>query len=258
MSNFLKYLYTAIILSLSLFVISSCSEEKEDFATDKISDYVSLSAGKSITYRIDSTVFVKNGTVVETHKYRVKHTVLYETNDNEGNKTYIIQRLINNENGTGAWVQNGNYSVTPLKNQLIITNDNLRVVALQMPLSQGLSWSGNSSLPFNPYGSIYDMDTDDLMNRWSFSYTNYGNETYEGQQYSNVWTIMQNNELSNIPPVPENSYGYKAVSVEKYAKNIGLVYKDYHIYEHQPGNAGSGNQPYYAGFGITMWMIEHN
>jgi hypothetical protein len=44
---------------------------------------------------------------------------------------------------------------------------------------------------------------------------------------------------------------------ELYAKGIGLVYKNLEIYERQPPNVDNPQQTY-TGFGITMWMVEHN
>jgi hypothetical protein len=34
------------------------------------------------------------------------------------------------------------------------------------------------------------------------------------------------------------------------------VYRDYVILEYEPNTTGP--EPYYRGFGISMWMIDHN
>ncbi|MCH5600908.1 hypothetical protein [Niabella ginsengisoli] len=214
--------------------------------------------GKSITYRLDSTVFVLSGTVEEIHKYQVKHTVLQETDNNNGSKTFVVQRLINNETATGPWLNNGTYQVVLFDNKAEVINDNLRVLALQAPLKQGFSWKGNSQLPSAPYAQLYDMAAGREMNEWDFTYTTSGNENIEGQEYQNVWTVEHHDETLNIPPTPNTSYGSKEVSSERYAKGIGLVYKDFQLYEYQGGNQESGYKPYYTGFGITMWMIAHD
>ncbi len=245
-------------LLLLVFVTASCVEEKEIFESAPLMDYVALSPGKFITYRLDSTVFERSGTVVAVHKYQVKHRVVQETAGENGARIFLVQRTINNENGTDSWINNGNYYVTVSDKKVEVTDNNLHIVVLQAPLSKGFNWKGNSRLALYPYTPLFDMAAGMEMNKWNFAYTGFGSETFAEQQYNDVWTIEQHNEILNIPPTPDTKIGTKEVSVEKYAKGIGLVYKDLQIYEYQ--GAGSSNNPdaHYTGFGITMWIVDHN
>jgi hypothetical protein len=45
------------------------------------------------------------------------------------------------------------------------------------------------------------------------------------------------------------------MAIEKYAKNIGLVTRDFILWEYQPP---SSEPAHFTGFGIKMWMINHN
>ena len=112
-------------------------------------------------------------------------------------------------------------------------------------------------MPASPYQQLFDMEVGRQINSWDFIYQQFGNETIEGQSYQDVWTIQQSNVIQNIPPSSSDTYGYKEVSIEKYARHTGLVYKDFQLYEHQPPNSDNP-QPTYIGFGITLWMIDHN
>ena len=250
-----KYLY---MLFLSVLLIS-CSDKKEIFETDSVSDYMPLSIGKTITYRLDSTVFTRGGTVTEVHKYQVRHTITSETTDNTGRKTFVVKRQLNNETATGSWVNNGSYFITPYDKKMEVVDNNLRIIVLQAPFRQGFTWKGNSQLPFAPYGPpLFEMTTGQQMDAWDFKYTGFGNESYEGQQYNDVWTVEQQNDIMGLPPTDDTKIGTKEVSIEKYAKGIGLVYKDFQLYEYQ-GAGGAGNpSAHYTGFGITMWMVGHN
>lgn len=244
----------------ALFCVGfSCSDKKEILKTDSLSDYYPLELGKSITYRIDSTVFLKSGSLTEVHKYQVKHTVLQETTDNNGNRTYMIGRALNNEAGTGNWTSDGSYAVTLRENSVDVTNDNLTVTVLQLPFKNGFSWKGNSRLPLKPYDQLYDMEIagNDLQD-WVFSYTGFGDTENQGQAYNDVWTVTQNDYTLNIPPTADTKFGYKEVSTEKYAKGIGLVYKDFQLFQYEDGSNHDFPAPHYTGFGITMWMISHN
>ncbi|MFV0606119.1 MAG: hypothetical protein ACK5NK_09785 [Niabella sp.] len=254
----MKY-YHFILIAIVSLSLTACEQTTEDFVTETYESYYPLQVGKYITYRLDSLVFVQSGSVPETHRYMVKHTISAEITDASGRKAFLVNKLINNENGSGPWLENGNYTVTPLADQVEVNEDNLRVIKLHNPFKLGFGWKGNAYLPTSPYRPAYDMDAGSEMNTWTFSYSNNNDTTVNGHQYQNVWTVLQNEFVLNLPPTPGvKAYGLMEVGKEQYSKNIGLVFKDYKIYEYQPGHADNGEQPSYTGFGITMWMVDHN
>lgn len=254
----MKYFCNILTSVLCCFFLTSCQNTNENFVTDNITDYfIPLQTGKYITYRLDSTVFVKSGASIEIHKYQVKHTVQQQIMDNLGNRSYLIHRTISNETGTGPWVDNGNYWVTPTENRIEVIENNLRYVPLRMPLKTGFTWKGNSMMPGSPYKPLFNMDTGSDINTWDFVYTSFGDTTVQNNNYKNVWSVSHSNFILNIPPTANTSIGAKEVSSEKYAKGIGLVFKDFQLYEYQ-GPHADNPQPSYNGFGITLWMIDHN
>ncbi|WP_346236805.1 hypothetical protein ABDK00_013820 [Niabella insulamsoli] len=237
-----------------LFSVFSCSEEKEIFETDMVSEYMPLQVGKTITYRLDSTVFTRGGSTIETYKYQVRHTVISEESSGNGSTSFFIKRDINNETASGSWTNNGSYTVQVFDKKIEIINDNLRVTTLQAPLKQGFTWKGNSQLPDKPYEQLFEMSAGESMNDWDFTLSNSGTETIENQSFQNVWTVEQHHNILNIPPTNNTSYGEMEVSTEKYAKGIGLVFKNFQLYEYQGPNA-EVPAGHYTGFGIKMWMI---
>lgn len=243
--------------SFLLLAFVSCSDKKEVFETEKISEYLPLQVGKYITYRLDSTVFTVSGTKSEVRKYQVKHTVVNEMLDDANNKTYLVQRAINNETASGTWSNNGSYYVTPGEKSIDVIDNNLRVTVLHAPLRADFNWNGNSKLPFDAYEQLFDFSVVGMeTNKWNFRYGTAGNFSYAGREYLNVWTVEQHSDSLNIPPTPNSVVGYKEVSTEKYAKGIGLVFKNFQLYEYE---VSSGSvTPQYRGFGITQWMIDHN
>ncbi|SDC34550.1 hypothetical protein [Niabella drilacis] len=249
-----------LLLLFTALLLFSCGEKKADFTpASQVKDYFPVQIGKSITYRIDSTVFVKSGSQIEVHQYQVKHSIVDTTRDNQQRLTYIVQRSIRNADGSGGWSNNGRYYITPLENSVEVVEDNLRVVKIANPVLTGRSWKGNAFLPIGPYETAFGTQAGKEMNAWEFTFKSQGNESIEGQQYSDVWTIEQSNRIMNLPPPVSNpGYGSMEVSSEKYSRGIGLVYRNYQIYDFQPGYGDNGYQPTYAGFGITMWMIDHN
>jgi hypothetical protein len=81
--------------------------------------------------------------------------------------------------------------------------------------------------------------------------------SYQGQNYTDVYTVEQADEAINVPITDPTAYAANTRSVERYSKNIGLVYRELELWEYQPNPGGAGG-PYKTGFGIKMWMIDHN
>ncbi len=244
------------LIALSLVMLFSCSDKKEEFPTEALSEYFPLEPGKSITYRIDSTVFTNFQRDVEVHSYQVKHVVDAETVDNLNRPTYRIYRFLRNADGTGEWINNGSYFVTPLFDRVEVIEDNLRFIKLHAPLREGYNWKGNSYLHLDPYSS-YKFTSFGYMRNWDYNYDSFNSSfEYENQVYNDVWTVEHENFGDNYPVTEAARPGGMTRSVEHYAKNIGLVHKEYAIIEYEPNT--SGPEPYYRGFGITMWMIDHN
>jgi len=253
LQSFTRFGLLAIIV-LSLF---SCNE-KEEFISDKSSDYLLLTPGKYISYRIDSLVFTNFGRTIETHRYQVKDQVDALVTDNLGRPSYRVFRYIRDSVGTLPWQPSGTYYVTVLSDQAELIEDNLRFIKLHQPIKDGYSWKGNKYLPTDPYGSKFNFSNDDNMGDWDFYYDGASSSfSYQGNNYSNVYSVEQADEAFNVPITSPTSYAAKSRSVEKYSKTIGMVYREYELWEYQPNPGGAGG-PYYTGFGIRMWMIDHN
>ena len=244
------------ILLLSIF---SCNKS-EELVTDSVSDYLPLIKGKYITYRLDSMVFTNFQSEAETHRYQLKVMVDDAITDNLGNPTYRINRYIRDSAGTTDWKAYGTYYITPLKTRVETIEDNMRVIKLQMPVKEGFSWKGNDYLPTNPYDPIFGntFGSDDNMKDWDFMYDTFdATLLYRGNTYKDVWTVEQEDFSDHVPAVlPPSTYASRARSVEKYSKKIGLVYREYTLWEYQLATGNSNNA--FSGFGIVMWMIDHN
>jgi hypothetical protein len=243
-----------VVITLVFF---SCSGKKEEFVTEPLSDFMVLQPGKYITYRLDSLVFTNFGKNTEIHKYQMKHEIDAELVDNLGRPSWRVYTYLRDSAGTELWTPIGSYFITPLAQRIEVTDDNLRVTKLQLPITEGFQWKGNTYLPDEPYAEAYDFNNDNDMKTWNFTYDAFEPiSTYQGHNYTDVRTIIQQDDSFNVPVVDVSTYGYKTLAIEKYAKNIGMVYRKYEMWEYQPNISGAN--PYNTGFGVTLWMIDHN
>jgi hypothetical protein len=240
-----------VITTISLF---SCKGKKEELISEKLSEYIPLQPGKYITYRLDSMVYTNFGTVSVTRRYQVKHVVDAQITDNLGRPSYRVYTYITDSAGAQPWTVSGSYYVTPLTQQTEVIDDNMRVAKLHLPIKEGFQWPGNTYLADDPYYPTYDFNNDNDIQAWDFTYDVFEPATsYRGNNYTDVITVLQQDESGNAPVVDVNAYGYKTLALEKYSKNIGLVYRRYELWDYQKDPI-----VHYTGFAVTMWMIDHN
>lgn len=253
---------SALRLRLSIFAviclaISSCTSTTEELMAEPLTDYLPLQVGKYITYRLDSVVTIEFQRKLDTNSYQVKHVVDALLTDNQGRPSYRIYRYINDVTASGLWIPNGSYFITVLADKVEVTDDNLRFIKLQAPLKEGFSWNGNSYLTLDPYKSAgYNFALFGYMKDWEYRYEPFeSSTTFKGIDYTDVYTVEQEDFGDNIPVVVPQAPGGRIRAREAYSKNIGLVYKEFTILEYEPNLSGNS---YYTGFGVTMWMIDHN
>ena len=242
------------VLSVLLW---SCEKKVEDFKTEPVTDYMPLEAGKYFIYQTDSTVFTNLGRTEEVHSYQEKDVIDAQVTDNLNRTSYRIYRFLRDSAGTGPWVAAGTYLITPLQESIEVVDNNLRTLRLVSPIAVGTTWKGNRYLPTKPYSSQYSFNNDDNMADWDFTIDS-TNETVtlNGIAYNDVIKITSADESINVPITDPQSYAARTLSVDQYAKGIGLIYQEYVLWEYQPNPGGSS--PYQIGFGVKRTLLEHN
>lgn len=248
-----------LLPSLAAFLLTSCENEKETIEVESPQSYLRpLQPGKFITYKLDSTVFLQAGRVEETHSYQEKHIVDAVITDNLGRTSYKIYRYLRDA-ANMPWRPAGTYVMTPLTNTVEVIEDNMRVVVLAGPIREGQSWRGNQYLASEPYSYLYNFSNDNNMGDWNFTIESLGQtETINDQKINDVLTVRRvEDELTNVPIRDKSAFASKTVSVDKFAKGIGLVYQQHILWEYQP-STGPSSTAYYVGFGVTRSLLEHN
>lgn len=241
-----------------LAVLWSGCQEKEILSSPTIADFLPLQKGKYIIYRVDSMVFTQFGRQTEVHSYLVMHQVDTLLQDSQGKDCYRIYKFMSDTTGTGNWVAAGTYTITLNGNQVEWNEDNLRQIKLHLPIRPAFSWKGNAYLTANPLDPPYNFSNDDDMQQWDYQYVGIPSSfQYRDQPYHEVLTVSQVDSKFNAPVTIPSAYGFRNFALDRFAKGIGLVYREWVCWEYQPNTSGSGG-PYKIGFGITQWMVSHN
>jgi len=90
------------------------------------------------------------------------------------------------------------------------------------------------------------------LQNWDYTYQDKNtSETINNKTYDSTVTVLQVDEEEYTPALDFKNYW-----IEKYAKGVGLIYKEKVMWEHQP--AVGSNPDYFQGFGIKLTIIDHN
>ena len=243
MNKLLSILFAAIML-LGMY---SCKKSTEELKTVPLTDYAPMVVGKYITYQLDSLVFTNFGTIAEVHNYQVKVQVDALTTDALGRPAYRLFRFIK-YNGSPNWIPDNTFWAIHTGNTYEFIENNLRFLKLMQPVREGFSWKGNV------YIDTRSANTDfRYMDDLDYVYENVNQPATVGSfTFDSTITVNQREDSLGLPIIPETQYAEKTLAKEIYAKNIGLVYRNFLHWEFQRVYNG------FVGYGVTYTMIDHN
>ncbi|MEJ7675645.1 MAG: hypothetical protein WKF59_23795 [Chitinophagaceae bacterium] len=239
-------------LLLSIPLLFSCKKENELFTTSTLSDYFPLQVGKYITYNLDSTVYINFGQKDTILKYQVKDSIEKLITDNIGRPAYRIQRYIRKD-ATRAWIANNTFMAIPTATTIELVENNLRFQKLKLPIKEGYTWKGNSFI------DTYSLNsTTKYLDDWEYTYDSVDVPLSLGSiLFNSTLKVSQRDEfLGQDPKLAGTQYAEKNYSIEKYAKGIGLVFKEFLHWEFQ--GTQPGRQAFYIGYGVKLTIIGHN
>lgn len=200
---------TAVLL-LAMAIFSSCNKT-EEFIIDYKYDYYPLETGHYVVYDVDSIVIDDFTQTTDTFRYQKKYVIDSTFTDNIGRAAY---KLIRYQRGdpTQGWTLTDVWYVVRTETTLEVNEENQRFVKLLFPPDEGQTWNGNQyidSVDANWYlwhpsaweYTISEVDKPAIIN---------------GFQFDSTLTVTQQSDSTLIE---------KVISVEKYAKHVGMIYK---------------------------------
>ena len=219
----------------------------ETYDSGSLTDYFPLQVGKYISYKLDSTVFVNFGKQKEVVSYQVKDLVDAEIKDNIGRSSYRIIRF-SRKKASDPWIANNTFMATPTDKSIEFVENNLRYIKLILPVKIDNSWRGNSFI--DTYTPGNDMR---YLDNWDYIYDSVSTPlSINSFNFENSLKVFQRDEEIGNPLIAGTPYAEKTYSVEKYAKGVGLVYREFLHWEYQ------GNTESYSGYGVKLSVIDYN
>ncbi len=200
-------------ITLIIFFIFSCKKD------DKISDiknidysYYPLKTGNYIIYDVTEINIDKAIGIYDTTKYQLKEYVESKFTGSNGKTQYRIERY-KRKNDTIPWTISDVWAIYFLDNKLVKVEENIPIIKINFPVKKDKSWDGNklNTLDSTLF-TITDINIPDTVNSICFDSVL-------------TVTISDNESLIN-----------KKLIYNKYAKNIGLIYKVNIDINSQPDN----------------------
>jgi hypothetical protein len=238
------------LIFISSVIFSACNKDAELLDLPAINDYYPLQVGKYVTYNLDSTVFINFGTKDTIIKYQVKHQIDGQLTDNLGRPAYRVTRYIR-KTAANAWVPDNTFMAVPTDFAMEFIENNMRFLKLKGPIRDAFTWKGNSFI------DTYSLNSNvKYLADWDYTYENVNmSETVGTFNLDSTLSVNQRDEVIGNPN-DANSYSEINFGAEKYARGIGLVYRNFLHVEYQPPTPGRGG--YRIGYGVKMTMIDHN
>ncbi|MCX7727872.1 MAG: hypothetical protein N2203_00210 [Bacteroidia bacterium] len=202
------------ILSELFFLLSviliffSCKKNNHSPLVDLGTDYFPVKTGNYIIYNVDSTVYDEMTHIPKTYKYQLKEIITQSFQNDEGTTAYRLERYIRWYDSTKPydqipWQIKNVWTIIPYNNSIEKVEENIRYVKLIFPVKQNQQWDGNAKNTLGKKIYSYEyIDQSETINNHSFE------KVLKVKQYQFRSLIQYQNET------------------EKYARHIGLVYKE--------------------------------
>ncbi len=211
MKNIFFFL-ASIVTILSVF---SCKNEIIEYNPKNQSNfYYPIAVGSIWTYKLDSIIYDNSGTVIDTFQGIVKETIIDSFENSTGDIEYTIERA--NKEGDN-WHVTDIWSTSKTDSRVYRTEDNLKFIKMISPVEKKVGWDGNAFIDTENTIVKIAGESIKMFDQWHYRYTDVGVEETIGENtYDDIAIVQQ---------VDKEDVYSRRFSIEKYAKNIGLVYK---------------------------------
>lgn len=223
-----QVLTVLIFFVLSLF-IGSCGKNETDTLPDLAKDYYPLQIGKTLIYDIDTVIYDPqpgNKVQIDTFKWQVKEVFIDTFKDITGLLTYKIERSERPRGSSANFEVRKIFTAALSGNEALRTEDNLKFIKFPRFLGERTTWDGNvycdQSLIIEVAGERMGL----FSKKWNYEVLSLGvAEKIGTKDFTDVLTVRAQSDTRILTE--------KRYNLEKYAKGIGLVYKEQHILDTQ-------------------------
>ena len=220
---------TAVVLCFLCVFTHACGKNETEVLTDSAKDYFPLQIGKTLIYDIDTVIYDPqpgNTVKIDTYRWQVKEVFIDTFKDITGLLTYKIERSQRPRGSTANYEVKKIFTAALSNNEALRTEDNLKFIKFPRFFGERTIWDGNvycdQSLIIEVAGERMGL----FSKKWNYEVLSFGKAEKVGtKDFADVLTVRAQSDTRILTE--------KRYNLEKYAKGIGLVYKEQHILDTQ-------------------------
>ena len=224
-----QYSYRLLAVSILCLWLSACGKNETDTYPDLAKEYYPLQIGKTWVYNIDTILYdpqAGNIVKIDTFRWQVREVLIDTFKDLTGQLTYKIERSERRRNDTIPFEVKKIFTTALSTNEVLRTEDNLKFIKFPRFFSEQTTWDGNvycdQSLIIEVAGERMGL----FSKKWNYEILSFGKAEKIGtKDFTDVLTVLAQSDTRILTE--------KRYNLEKYAKGIGLVYKEQHILDTQ-------------------------
>jgi hypothetical protein len=241
----------AIVGILLVLLLGACQKQTIVLSFEPLESYFPIKRGTAITYRLDSTSYTGVNNAKSVKSYFIRDVFDSSITDNLGKTTYIFKRSIRSKLDTTKWDLLLTYRVSIDSSKLYITENNLRFIKLVSPIREGLTWKGNSFINTNEKSGLA------FYENWDYTYGKPNDPlNVNNIPFASTLSVLQKNDTIGNPN-DRKLYSSILFSKEVFAKEIGLVYKEFLKETWQPPNSNNPNGYFEKdSYGIKLTIVS--
>ncbi len=236
-----------------IFALYSCDNGTVIAPADSPEDFYPVEVGKYWIYQVDSIIIDDLGATICPTSSFIKEEIASVLSQDNLTTVYVLERSYK-KTESDPWVISDIWTITQGRNYIQRSEENLRFIKMQTPLRIGNTWDGNQ------FDSELILTVKDeaipIYKNWEYMVLDLAvGEDIGGIAYDDLMVLQQADDENQI----ERRY-----SVEKYARDVGLVYREMEIFNTQcDGNLANcvgltWLQKAERGFSTTQVLVEHN
>ena len=214
------------IALLSTLLISCNQQELEDITVDYGYEYFPLEVGRSWTYQVDSITFdpAVGGTAIDSFRTFLREVIVDTLLDAAGQTQYRVEQYYRRHDSL-PWQISKVLTMAREERRALRTEDNLKFVKMPFPIREGNRWDGNQF--FDEQTTYIPIKGEQVL---MFKFWDY--RVLDTEQSLQIGDFSFDNVVNIQNADFEDIYQLRNVE-EKYAKDIGLSYRELNILDTQ-------------------------
>jgi hypothetical protein len=235
-----------VFCAVLVFFISACKRETETLSLDLGYSYFPDDSGSYVIYRVDSMVFDDFNRTKRTSTKYLKEKIADEFIDNLGRIARRVERYYSDTLPSSWELYNVYYIVKTTKSAERV-EDNLRYIKLIFPNNVNDKWLGNRYI-ISPPPYIIDSSNYRVQD-WLYTIQD------KDVSYNNSFRTFDS--TLTVFHIYDSSAINKTYSIEKYARNVGMVYKEFWIVTGQTNIGLPWEDRAEKGFIMKQYAIDY-